>query len=51
MNTAASLLFSAFARQDLLEITRYIAKENPQRAHDFVSATFARSMSLPAQKA
>jgi toxin ParE1/3/4 len=49
MNTAAPLLFSAFVRQDLLEITRYIAKENPQRAHDFVSALRAQCALLATQ--
>ncbi len=28
--------FAALARKDSLEIARYIARDNPQRAHSFV---------------
>lgn len=31
------LKFAAFARDDLQAILRYIAQDNPQRAHSFVS--------------
>jgi toxin ParE1/3/4 len=36
MGIAAGLDFTELARGDLLDITRYIARENPQRARSFV---------------
>lgn len=37
MAAVAQLEFAAFARKDLLEIARYIALDNPQRARSFVT--------------
>jgi len=37
MGTTARLEFAALARKDLLEIARYIARDNPQRARSFVT--------------
>lgn len=36
MKVAAQLKFSALAHEDLLEIARYIARNNPPRARSFV---------------
>ena len=36
MGVAVGLDFSALARKDLLDIARYIARDNPQRARGFV---------------
>ena len=36
MSTAVGLDFSTLARKDLLDIARYIARDNPQSARGFV---------------
>lgn len=36
MGAAVGLDFSTLARKDLLDIARYIARDNPQRARGFV---------------
>ncbi len=36
MSAAVGLEFSTLARKDLLDIARYIARDNPQRARGFV---------------
>ena len=36
MEKTAQLEFAEWARKDLLEIARYIARDNPQRARSFV---------------
>ncbi|MEQ1835271.1 MAG: type II toxin-antitoxin system RelE/ParE family toxin [Candidatus Nitrotoga sp.] len=37
MAKTAQLEFAEWARKDLLEIARYIARDNPQRARSFVN--------------
>lgn len=37
MSATATLEFSTLARNDLLDIARYIARDNPLRARSFVS--------------
>ena len=37
MAKTAQLKFAEWARKDLLEIARYIARDNPQRARSFVN--------------
>ncbi|MBK5526401.1 type II toxin-antitoxin system RelE/ParE family toxin [Pseudomonas sp. TH08] len=43
------LLFSAFAREDLQQIARYIARDNPGRARSFVGELRVRCVQLASQ--
>ncbi len=49
MAKTTQLEFAEWARKDLLEIARYIARENPQRARSFVNELRQQCTLLVAQ--
>lgn len=49
MKVVAQLKFSALALEDLLEIARYIARNNPSRARSFVNELRQQCVTLSQQ--
>ena len=49
MKVAAQVKFSALAHEDLLEIARYIARNNPPRARSFVRELRQQCVALSQQ--